>query len=549
MSQTETSSNEIDRTPVEDADVCVVGAGPGGALLAHSLAQEDHDVVVLEAGETFDIDSRVDRMKRDIRPDTPVNEVWDMGGERDEYSASGEHSWPVNKRRVKGVGGTSLHWSGVTPRIIPENFRMESEWGVGRDWPISYDDLQPYYAEAEEEIGVAGDADEAIPPRETEYPMEPLEPSYSDQLFMEAADELGYEVDATPSAINNGTYDRSECQGYGTCQYVCPSGAKYSANIHVEKAIDEGATVIDRVPVQRFEHGPDGEEVTEAVYVTPDGTEHRQEADVFVAAAGAYETPRLLFLSESDQYPDGLANSSGTLGRYVMCHPPAAVVGVLPDRDTYPGTYGPTFSAGIYEFAEHDTADRGSVLIGFLNYAGPQPPGLALDSSAIGDDLFEEVDNQYGHTVGTFMNIEMLPDEDNRITLDESTTDDHGNPVLDVQVSPGEFARNGQEHGIEVSEGLIEELGGNVLFAEGTQTMDHDDAPTNVKGGYHPMGGARMGTDPEESVVNENCRTHDLDNLYISSGSTFVTGGGANPTLTIMALSLRIADHVDENAL
>jgi choline dehydrogenase-like flavoprotein len=540
-------SSQADRTPVADADVCVVGAGPAGALLSHSLAERGHEVVVLDAGPRFDKESRIDRMKRDIRPTTSLNEVWDMGGDRDEYTASGDHSWPVNERRVKGLGGTSLHWSGVCVRLYPRDFEMESRYGLAKDWPISYDDLQPYYAAAEREIGVAGpDETPNRPPREEGYPMGPFPMSVSDHLFAEAAESLGYEVGTTASAINTGEYDRNECQGYGTCQHVCPSGAKYSADIHVDKAEQEGATIIDEAPVQRLEHGPDGEEITEAVYVTPDGTEHRQTADVFVAAAGAYETPRLLLLSESAQYPDGLANSSGTVGRYVMGHPPASVIGVLPDTETYQGQFGPTFSAGISEFMDKDGGERGGVNIGFLNDAGPSPARIALQSSEIGDDLLEAIDTQYGSTIGTFMNCEMLPREENRITLDESTTDNHGNPVMDVQISPGEFARGAQEQGIEVSEALIEELGGTVLFAEGTVTTNHDDAPPLLKGGYHPMGGTRMGEDPDESVVDSTLQTHDLDNLYISSGGVFVTAGASNPTLTIMALSLRAADHIHE---
>ncbi|PSP34381.1 GMC family oxidoreductase [Halobacteriales archaeon QH_10_67_22] len=489
------ASDDTDRTPVEGAEVCVVGAGPGGALLAHRLAKRGHEVVVIEAGPTFDKESRVDRMKRDIRP---------------------------------------------------KDFEMDSRYGVGKDWPISYEDVRPYYAEVEQEIGVSG-PDDTIhgPPREAEYPMDPYPPSYPDKLFTRAGEKLGYDVERGAYAINTGAYDRNECQGYGTCQHVCPSGAKYSADIHVEKAISEGATVIDEAPVQRLNHGPDGEEITEAVYKTPDGETHRQTADVFVAAAGAYETPRLLFLSESAEHPNGLANSSGTLGRYFMGHPPASVIGILPGEETYPGQFGPTFSSGIAQFMDGE-GERGGVNIGILNDPGPSPASIAMSDVGIGDALLETVDTQYGSAVGTFMNCEMLPRAENRITLDESTTDDNDNPVLDLQLSPGEYARKAQEKGIAVSSELVEEMGGNVLYGEGTQTMEHDDLPPLAKGGYHPMGGTRMGEDPTESVVDPNLRTHDLENLYVSSGGTFVTVGASNPTMTIMALSLRLADHIHE---
>jgi len=539
-----------DKTPAEDPDVCVVGAGPAGALLSHRLAKRGHDVVILEAGPRFDLDERIERMKRQIHPDRADNEIWDMGGERDAYTTSGDHSWLINQRRVKGVGGTSLHWGSVVPRLYEKDFEMESRHGIARDWPISYEDLQPYYAEAEQEIGVAGPDDAPFfPPREEEYPMDPLAPSYSDKLFARAGEALDIEVHSMPMAINTGEYDRNECQGYGTCQFVCPSGGKYTADIHVRKAEREGATLITEVPVQRFEHGPDGEEITEAVYKTPDGETHRQKADVFVAAAGAYETPRLLFLSESGEYPNGLANSSGTLGKYFMGHPPAGVVGVLPNEETHVDSYGPVVSSGIHQFYEYDDPDdpkRGSVNIFLTNVSGPSPATLAMAEESVGDELVEAVDLQFGSTLQANMSVEMLPREDNQITIDDSRTDSYGNPVPDVDVSPGEFARRGQVRGTEAVSEIIEEMGGTVVYADGTLTVEHDEMPPIAKGGYHPLGGSRMGEDPAESVVDPNLQTHDLENLYVSGGGVFVTSGASNPTLTIMALSLKAADHIDE---
>jgi choline dehydrogenase-like flavoprotein len=550
MSATPTDDG-VDRTPVDDADVCVVGAGPAGAHVAHRLAVEGHDVVILEAGEYFDMESRVDRMKRQIHPDRGADEIWDMGGDRDAYTSSGEQEIPLNRRRVKGVGGTSLHWGSVSPRLREKDFEMRTRHGVGVDWPISYSDLQPYYAEAEQEVGVTGPNDAPHqPPREEEYPMDGFDPSYTDQLFAEAGDAIDVDVQTLPMAINTGAYDRNECQGYGTCEHVCPSGAKYTAEIHVELAVEHGATVIDQVPVQRLEHGPDGETVTDAVYVAPDGTEHRQTADVFVAAAGAYETPRLLLLSDSDQYPDGLANSSGTVGRYFMDHPTGGVTGVLVDQETHQGAYGPVVSSGIYQFYEgEELSERGAVNIMLINVAGPSPATLAMQQEAVGDDLLNAVDAQYGNTIGLIMNVEMLPRADNRITLDESTTDDNGNPVPDISLSAGEYALNAAEQGLQVGRDLLEEMGANVLFDDSNLTMPNDQQPPALKGGYHPLGGTRMGTDPSESVVDENLKTHDLDNLYIAGGGVFPTAGAANPTLTIMALSRRCGEYIHENEL
>ncbi|PSP34382.1 GMC family oxidoreductase [Halobacteriales archaeon QH_10_67_22] len=546
MSSTQT--DDTDKTPVEDPDVCVVGAGPAGALLSHRLAKRGHDVVILEAGPRFDMEERVERMKRQIHPERGVDEIWDMGGERDEYTVSSDIPMPLNKRRAKGVGGTSLHWGSVVPRFRERDFEMESRHGVGKDWPISYGDLRPYYAEAEQEIGVAG-PDEAPhqPPREEGYPMDPLPESYADKLYAKAGDALGIDVQPMPMAINTGAYDRNECQGHGTCEHVCPSGGKYTADIHVEKAEQEGATVITEVPVQRLEHGPDGEEITEAVYKTPDGETHRQTADVFVAAAGAYETPRLLFLSESDQYPNGLANSSGTLGKYFMDHSGGLVVGFLPGLEHSTTEYGPVISSGVFQFYDDDEAPTGGINMMLLNGAEPPIATVAMTSDEIGDELLEKIDLQAGNSIGLTLSTETLPREDNTITLDRSKTDNNGNPVLDVDFSVGQYAIDATEKGVSEFTDMVEELGGTVVLSQGTHTLNKaDEFIEQTEGGYHPMGGTRMGEDPTESVVDPTLKTHDLENLYISGGGVFVTGGASNPTLTIMALSLKAADHIDE---
>ncbi|MFB6173686.1 MAG: FAD-dependent oxidoreductase, partial [Halobacteriales archaeon] len=181
-----------DRTPSERVDVCVVGAGPAGALIAHRLAERGYDVVVLEAGTRFDPEERAERMERAIRPAHGPASVWEMGGERDAYASTGEWSYPLNRARVKGVGGSTLHWQGMVYRLHEADFETDSRYGVGEDWPIGYDDLQPYYAEAETALGVAGADDNPFaPPREEPFPMPAFPPSYSDSIFAEACERLG----------------------------------------------------------------------------------------------------------------------------------------------------------------------------------------------------------------------------------------------------------------------------------------------------------------------------------------------------------------------
>lgn len=529
--------DDIDRTPSPRVDVCVVGSGPAGALVAHSLAERGHEVVVLEAGPRFSPDDRLERMERDIRPGHNPLSVWEMGGERDAYTSDGEMFYPLNRARVKGVGGSTNHWQGMVMRLHESDFEMESRHGLAKNWPISYDDLRPYYADAETALGVSGASDNPFePPREEPHPIPAFPPSYSDSIFAEACEELGIATHSVPNARNSEPYDgRSGCVGYGTCKPVCPSGAKYSADVHVRKAEELGVRVIDRAPVQRLEHDSEGDNIEAAVYATPSGETHRQEAREFVLACGGVETPRLLLLSKSDAFPDGLANSSGLVGRYFMDHLFAGMGGTL-DRPTRQNHVG-FITTESHQFNEHDESSPGSIKLEFLNYAGPSPVEMALDADHWGDDLLGTLQRAYGTHLGVGALVEQLPREENRVDLDPSRTDDYGNPVPKVTWSLGDHERATIRQANEIQRSILDELGVDVGWTVG---------PENTGPAFHHMGTTRMGTDPESSVVDPELCTHDLGNLTVASSSVFVTGGAMNPTLTIAALALKAGDHIHE---
>ncbi|MFB6233897.1 MAG: GMC family oxidoreductase [Halopenitus sp.] len=529
-------AGDVARTPSERVDVCIVGAGPAGGIVAAELAEAGYDVVVLDAGPRFDPAEREQQMEDHLRPGSQ-DPIWDMGGERDAYSASGERHYPLNAARVKGIGGSTLHWQGMVMRLHEQDFELDSALGVADDWPIDYDDLRPYYAAAEDELSVAGASDNPFaPPREEPHPLPAFPPSYSDSLFAEACESLGITTHSVPNARNSEpTAEASACVGYGTCKPVCPSGAKYDATRHVDRAEAAGARVLDRVPVQRLEHDDAGDRVTAAIYATPDGTEHRQEAREFVVAAGGVETPRLLLLSESEQFPDGLANSSGAVGRYFMDHLFAGMGGTLdePTRQKHVG-FNTTES---HQFYDRPDDSRSAIKLEFLNYAGPAPTDVALGADSFGDALLEEVRDAYGTHIAMGALVEQYPRKENRIRLDPNRTDDHGNPVPDVVWSLDDQTRRTIERANEIQRSVLEELGVDVGWTVG---------PDNTGPAFHHMGTTRMGTDPESSVVTPQLRTHDLENLSIAGSSTFVTGGAMNPTLTIAALSLKAATHIDE---
>ncbi|SHH03079.1 GMC family oxidoreductase [Halobaculum gomorrense] len=529
-------SGGIDRTPSPRADVCIVGAGPAGALVAAALSSAGYDVVVLDAGPRFDPEDRNDRMERYLRPgiDAPV---WDTDPERDAYTSSGDRYYPLNAARVKGIGGSTLHWQGMVMRLHEQDFALASATGMADDWPLDYDDLRPYYAAAEEELSVSGASDNPFaPPREQPHPLPAFPPSYSDSLFAEACEAVGLTTHSVPNARNSEPADgASACVGYGTCKPVCPSGAKYDATRHVDAAEANGARVVDRAPVQRLEHDADGDRVTAAVYATPDDTEHRQAAREFVVAAGGVETPRLLLLSESEAYPNGLANSSGLVGRYFMDHLFAGMGGTLdePTRQKHVG-FNTTES---HQFYNRPDDSRTAIKLEFLNYAGPAPADIALTADSFGDELLAEIRDGYGRHIAMGALVEQLPRKENRIRLDPSRTDDHENPVPDVVWSLDDTTRRTIERANEIQRAVLAELGVDIGWTVG---------PENTGPAYHHMGTTRMGTDPAESVVDPQLRTHDLANLTLAGSSVFVTGGAMNPTLTIAALSLKAADHVEE---
>lgn len=558
-------TDSVDRTPERNADVCIVGAGVAGGLVAYSLAQRGYSVVVLEAGPWIDTsrEALLARMETAIRPEHTIRDVWEEGidAERDAFTASTPEGSPcqLNKYRLKGVGGSTLHWGAEVPRLHESDFNMQSRYGLAADWPIDYGDLRPYYATAETELGVAGGGDNPFVPREQPPPMDAHPSTAVEDRFTAACERLGIRTHSTPRAINAESYDgRSECVGYGTCSPVCPSGARYSADVHIRKAEAEGTRVIDRAAVQRLDHDASGTRVTAAVYRTPDGRTHRQTADQFVLACGGVETPRLLLLSDSAAYPDGLANSSGIVGNYLFSSVFLSAIGVVDEQTNDLPVHFSTVSS--CEFYEHDTPTPGSVRLESRNNAprslaetamvgGNEPiSSLIADPSlettltepitggrwgdALVDELQAEMDYQQ---VGLIAQVEALPQKTNAVSLDPSTRDSYGNPVPHISYDVDPHAVTTGEYAIGLMEEILSEMGADVI-----RTAD----PTNQPLTSHHKGSTRMGTDPDESVVDARLQTHDLDNCWIASSSVFPTGGAVNPTLTIAALALKAADHI-----
>jgi glucose dehydrogenase len=438
---------------------------------------------------------------------------------------------------VRAVGGTSLHWDGETPRFRANDFRLRSLYGVGDDWPIAYAELEPYYVLAERELGVSGGEDPFASPRSAPYPMPAQPPNYLDQTIVRSAAKLSLRFSPVPQARNSQPYQgRSQCQGCGTC-HVCPIGAKASVDLTHVPVIDqsEHGLVIENVTVLRLETDA-GDRVRRAIYAGLDGVQHAVEARIFVIAAGAIETPRLLLLSTSRSFSDGLANRSALVGKRFMEHLVCGTVATVAQRayvERIP--FNTTACNQFWDTPER--AERSGFSIQIPTGTGQTPVWMAERGELWGDELSQYIQREFGHTIRLESPIEILPNDRNQIDLDPNLRDYFGNPAPRVYISSGRYEDEGMQAAWEMQSRILEAHGA-------TEVRRAPDL-----GFYsHHCGTCRMGTDATASVVDQYLRCHDVPNLYLIGSSVFVTVGLANPTLTIVALALRLADHLLTNS-
>lgn len=518
-----------------DYDVCIIGAGIAGALVAYRLGRAGAKVVILEAGPRHKVDERFSYMQRYVAQENP----WRTDNpQRDLYTNGGEVQYPVNQFRVKAVGGTTLHWGGMTPRLHESDFEMRSRYGIADDWPITYAELQPYYAEAETELGVAGEDDNPFgPPRSGPYPLPGFPASYHENKLRQACKGLGIQFHTLPQARTSVSYrGRPACQTFSTC-HVCPIRAKYSADLHIELAEATGnVTVVPLANVLRLELDRQ-RRVDRAIYATPDKVEHQATARVFVLAAHAVESARLLLLSKSAAFPDGLANSTGMVGKCFMEHLSYIRMGLV-DGLLFPYLHG-FETIQSEQFYDEPSRDHRAAFVLQGSAAGPTPPQIAkkvIDSSGNwGTDLETELRRTLTEEFGKFFwveaMIEQLPVEMNRIELDRQVVDYFGNPCPQIFYTITEYQKAALRRADEVLKSMLEALGARLI---------------GEKLGFaaHPGGTCRMGNDPKTSVVDRNLRAHDVNNLYIVGSSVFPTLGALMPTLTIAAIALRLGGYL-----
>jgi choline dehydrogenase-like flavoprotein len=508
----------------DDSVVVVIGSGAGGGTLGNELAQKGIDVVVLEAGGRHEYDDF-------------TNDEWDSFGQLawlDSRTTSG--SWLVARDFpglpawiVKAVGGSTTHWAGASLRFQEHEFKVRTTYGevAGAnllDWPITLKDMEPYYEKAEFKMGVT---------RTNGIPGLPGNNNF--KIMKAGADKLGYkECHTGRMAINSQDRDgRSSCQQSGFCFQGCKFAAKWST-LYTEIPKGEATGRLEVRPdaqALQIEHDDRGR-VTGVVYADKDGNHQRQKARAVCVAGNSIESPRLLLNSASSRYPDGLANSSGQVGRNYMRHMTGSVYAVFDKPvNMYRGT---TMAGIIQDEARYDPA-RGFVGGYELETLSLGLPFMAafLQPGAWGREFTSALD-EYDHMAGMWIVGEDMPQESNGITLHAELKDQHGLPVPDVHYDdhPNDIAMRNHAYG----------QGAAVYNAVGaTRTF-----PTPPYPSTHNLGTNRMSAKAAEGVVNAHGQSHDIGNLFVSDGSQFTTGAAENPTLTIVALAIRQADFIAE---
>lgn len=504
------------------AQIIIVGAGAAGGVIFGKLSEAGYDVVALEAGPFWDTD-------KDF-----VSDERAMDKTKWNYPRISAGKNPLNLgsgTSGKGVGGGTVHYTMMSLRLHPSDFRTKSQDGVGVDWPIDYAELEPYYCEIEENLPVSGPNDFPWVERSRPYPMRSHRQSCMDDKFRIGAEKLGIKVAPCPLALTiEPMTGRQPCINRGFCEQGCKPKAKSSTLItYIPRGIEAGGKVIDRAMVKEIKTDNTGKKVTGITYLK-DGKEHEIQCEVLILSAFSIETPRILLNNKSKKHPKGLANSSETVGKYLMAHSDHVVYAKF--KEPLRIYRNPPITSITQDFYETDPKNDFVRGYSIAPYSG-RPISFALTAMTERSDLWgqklQDFMKEYNFWLQLGIIGEVLPYENNRVELTEFK-DDFGIPIPKATFSIGENEEKMIEAGYKKMEAILEAAGALETFR----------TPLFV----HLMGTTRMGSDPSESVVDENLKAHDLDNLYICGASVFPTSGASNPTLTIQALAARLANHL-----
>ncbi len=526
--------------PATTVDVLIIGAGASGAAVAWSLAETRMRVVCLEQGMAVDpMKFPATGMDWEARRTSDFNISPNHRKLREDYPVNDDDS-PIKIANYNGVGGSTVLYAAHFPRMHPSDFLVRSLDGVADDWPISYTTLQPYFAENDRIMGVSGLAGDPAYPQGKTPLMPPLPLGRAGTVLARGFNRLGWHWWPSDMAIASQDYEgRARCINLGACVSGCAQGAKGSVDVtYWPQALRRGVELRTGCRVREITVDSAGM-ASGVIYIDSTGHEHALGAHVVIVAANGVGTPRLLLNSKSTAFPDGIANSTGLIGKNLMLHPYAAIQGVF--DEPLDGYKGPHKSIQSHQFYRTDRT-RGFVRGYSLETSRGMGPvataatGFEKGLLPWGEGHHDKFHSLFNRVTSLAAVCEDLPEEHNCVTLDPALTDSDGIPAPRIRYTLSENSAKMLDHAVARGIEVLQAAGAKDVFTT---------APVPFAG-WHLLGTARMGLDASRSVVNEWGRAHDVKNLFIVDGSVFVTGGGVNPTSTLQATALYIADQIKQ---
>ncbi len=552
---------QVSRSP-RVYDVCVVGSGAGGGMAAKVLTEAGAETVLLEAGPMWDTASQSQMLawpyespRRGAGTDRPFGEFdaclggWELEGEPYTVGNGERFDWV----RARMLGGRTNHWGRISLRYGPDDFRRRSLDGLGDDWPITYDELKPYYDQLDRLVGLYG-SEEGLPNEPDGVFQPPPRPRCYELLMKQSCDRLG--ITCVPSRISILTQPlngRSACHYCGQCGRGCRTSSNFSSpTVLLPPALATGRlTLVTGAMAREVTTGADGLATGVSYVDTTTGQEHQVRARIVVLAASACESARLLLNSTSARFPDGLANSSGAIGRYLTDSTGASVSGFIPSlMDGVPHNED---GAGMHIYMPwwldnasldfprgyHIEPGGGRRMPGFgmLGTVERYPSG-----GGWGRGLKADYRRYYGAVVGFAGRGEMIPNADSYCEIDPGVVDRWGIPVLRFRFQWSDHERRQARHMQRTFRQVIDDMGGTPLTPEPAPGDEFGLEP----GGriIHEAGVTRMGDSADTSVLNAQCQAHDVRNLFVADGGPFTSQADKNLTWTIMALAMRTSEYI-----
>ena len=554
-------------------DVVIVGSGAGGGMAAKVLTEAGANVLMLEAGVMFDTrrDSRMmawpyQSPRRGIGiPERQFGEFdagwggWTLDGEPYTTAPGERFDW----FRTRMLGGRTNHWGRISLRFGPDDFRRKSLDGLGDDWPISYDDLKPYYDSIDRYIGLFG-SNEGLPNDPDGIFQPPPKPRCYELLIKQASERLNIRcIPIRLSILTQPLNGRPACHYCGQCGRACTAHANFSSpSVLIPPALaTKRLTIVANAMAREVTVGDDGLANGVAYIDKNTGRENHARARIVVLAASACETARLLLNSKSARFPHGLANSSGIVGKYLTDTTGTSVRGFIPKMmDGVPHNEDGASGSHLFmpwwgdnkklDFPRgyHIELGGGRRMPGFGTlggvhlYNGMGAEGRPLSFGGYGKQLKDDYRRLYGATVGFAGRGEMIPNENSYCEIDPSVVDRWGIPVLRFHWKWVDYELKQVKHMQETFRAIIHEMGGTPMSPMPTADQGYGIEP----GGriIHEVGCVRMGNDPKTSALNSNCQAHDCRNLFVTDGGPFVTNPDKNVTWTILALAMRTSEYI-----